>query len=116
MQKKRGLPVILLVGLALIAVIWVVGFNFNDQTYVVVITGQQRIVSGGNSYYLIFARDLEGNYFEFRNVDNWLRGKFNSSSFQNQIHEGYTYELTVIGFRFYLFSWYKNIIDFQLIE
>ncbi len=93
--------------------------TFNDHTYTATVTDKDRIVKGEegeDSYYIVFAKDDEGNYYEFKNEDNLFRGKFNSSSFQNQIEVGETYEFTVVGYRIPFFSAYENIIKFEKVN
>lgn len=90
--------------------------NFNDAKYDVIVTGKENINRGDNGYYLIYCKDDDGNYYEFKNEDTLMRGKFNSSRFYNQIEVGERYEFTVVGWRFPLLSWYQNIIDFKKLE
>lgn len=90
--------------------------NTNDHKYIVTVTDKERINENKDSYYLIFCEDKDGNYYEFKNSDTLLRGKFDSSRVYNQIKIGKTYEFTVVGFRVPLFSWYQNIVDFKLIK
>ena len=56
---------------------------------------------------------LYGNYYEFKNDDELLRGKVNSSSVYNRLKVGQTYRLTVIGVRIPLLSTYQNIIKVE---
>ena len=112
--------VIVMVILVAIAVILSIFTSFNDHTYTATVTDKERIIENGDgevySYYLIFCKDEEGNYYEFKNEDNYLRLKFNSSSVYNQLEVGETYQFTVVGFRVSLFSCYENIIDFEKIH
>ena len=112
--------VIIMVVLVVLSVICIVFTSFNDHTYTATVTDKERIVKTSNgkadSYYLIFCKDDTGNYFEFKNADNFLRLKFKSSNIYNQIEIGETYKFTVVGLRFGLFSWYENIIDFEKIS
>ena len=66
--------------------------SFNDHTYIATVTDKQRIVKNSNgdvdSYYLIFCKDDEGNYYEFKNEDLFIRGKFKSSTVYNQLEIG----------------------------
>ncbi len=109
--------VVVVVALAIIASVFT---SFNDHTYTATVTDKERIVKNDDgdvdSYYLIFCKDDGGNYYEFKNEDNLLRLKFNSSSVYNQIEVGETYQFTVVGFRIGLFSWYENIIKFEKIN
>lgn len=116
MSKVRKVVVIVM-ALVLIAlgVVTTALTSFNDHTYVATVTDKERIVQNDgedvNSYYLIFCKDDQGNYYELKNEDSLIRGKFNSSNFYNRIEEGKTYEFTVVGYRIGFFSAYENIID-----
>lgn len=118
--KKKVIMVIVIVAVIVLGIFASVFTFFNDHTYVAIVTNKERIAknNGGDidSYYLIFAKDNEGNCYEFKNEDTLLRGKFNSSTFYNQIEVGQTYQFTVVGFRIRLFSWYENIIKFEKVD
>lgn len=94
--------------------------SFNDHTYIATVTDKQRIVKNNNgdvdSYYLIFCKDDEGNYYEFKNEDLFIRGKFKSSTVYNQLEIGETYKFTVVGLRVGWLSWYENIIKFEKVD
>ena len=94
--------------------------SFNDQTYIATVTDKQRIVKNSNgdvdSYYLIFCKDDKGNYYEFKNEDLFIRGKFKSSTVYNQLEIGETYKFTVVGLRVGWLSWYENIIKFEKVD
>lgn len=117
---SRITAVIITVIVVALSVIFSVFPSFNDHTYTATVTDKERIVKNQDeevdSYYLIFCKDDEGNYYEFKNEDNFLRLKFNSSSVYNQLEVGETYQFTVVGFRIGLFSWYENIIKFEKIN
>ncbi len=113
---KRILSFVVVIIVIALAVGATVVTSFNDHTYTATVTKQERIVKDEDSYYLIFTKDDEGNYYEFKNEDNLLRGKFNSSSFQNQIEVGETYKFTVVGFRIGFLSSYENIIEFEKVD
>lgn len=129
MKKKRKLKnsVKLIVAIVLI-VVFIIGIiaivnkcEFNDAEYTVTVTDKERIekfIKSGNdvtdqSYYLIFCKDNEGNYYEFKNEDSLVRGKFDSSTFYNKIEIGKTYRFTVVGYRMPFFSTYQNIIAME---
>jgi len=112
---KKG---IIIFGVVLVIISLLISFfaMFNDTTYTVTVTDKERINDKKASYYLIFCEDDNGNYYEFKNSDNLIRGKFNSSSFYNRIKVGEKYEFTVVGIRIPLFSKYQNIIDMKEIN
>lgn len=90
--------------------------SFNDHDYIATVSDKERIVTVDKSYYLIFCKDDDGNYYEFQNTDSLVRLKFDSSTFYNKIEIGEKYKFTVIGYRVRLLSWYENIIKFEKIE
>lgn len=99
--------------LVIISILISVCTTFNDTTYTVTVTDKERINDKESSYYLIFCEDDAGNYYEFKNKDNLIRGKFDSSSYYNKIKVGRRYEFTVVGIRIPLFSKYQNIIKMK---
>lgn len=119
-MKTRNIKKILVALIVIIVVVIFVGINlfwsFNDHTYVATVTNKERIADGEDSYYLIFCQDDNGNYYEFKNEDNFLRGKFDSSTVYNKLEKGQTYKFTVVGFRIGFFSEYENIINFEEID
>lgn len=116
-MKKRKIPITNVVVVVVMALAVIAGLfpSFNDHTYTATVTDKERIVKSDDSYYLIFCKN-DQDYYEFKNDDNYLRLKFNSSSVYNQIEVGETYKFTVIGFRIGFFSWYENIIKFEKID
>lgn len=86
--------------------------NFNDTKYTITITDKDRTHSG-NEKYLVFGEDSDGNVRVFENSDTWLRWKWDSSDLQGKLKIGNTYEVTVVGYRVPLFSWYENIISIK---
>lgn len=65
----------------------------------------ERVVDGGESKYLIFAREET-----LKDVDTWWGLKFNSSDIYGRINAGQTCTFTVTGLRFAFLSWYRNIL------
>ena len=106
--------------LAVLILLCGIYMSFNDHTYIVTVTDKERVTRTADgqvdSYYLIFCRDQEGNYYEFKNADNVLRLKFRSSTVYNQLEVGQKYRFTVVGLRVGFLSWYENIIQFEKIK
>jgi hypothetical protein len=86
-------------------------FNFNDTKHTITITDKERIYENDTSKYLIFGEDQYGNVLVFENTDCLIRCKWNSSNIQGQLKEGHTYDITTVGYRVPIFSWYQNIIE-----
>ena len=119
-MRTRTFPKIIAVLIVVIIAVFGIGVtlfsSFNDHTYIATVTDKERIVDDDDSYYLIFCKDDAENYYEFKNEDSFIRGKFKSSSVYNQLEIGKTYKFTVVGFRVGLFSWYENIINFEKVN
>lgn len=81
------------------------------------LTVVEKSYTGGNTdAFVIWMQDESGNQYEFCNRDQWLRGKFNSSTVQGHIHEGETYNIKTCGWRVPLFSMYENILEYTLVK
>lgn len=63
-----------------------------------------------DKYYIVY-----GKAQVYRNSDSWVYSKFNSSNIQAQLTKGGKYELTIVGFRFPIFSNYQNIVKIKKI-
>lgn len=109
-MKTFGVPILILI--AIIGIISNIP-NFIEHTHTVTVTDKERIALNSSGYYLIFCEDKQGNYYEFKDEDIFIRGKFDSSRMYNMIKPNKTYKFTVVGFRFPLFSWYQNIINVE---
>lgn len=110
----------LIIGVIIIAIVFVIFscmYSFNDHTYQVTITDKERINQVKDSKYLVYCDEIDGrDDLVFQNTDLLLRGKFDSSNIQSSLKVGNTYEITVVGFRFPLFSKYENIISVKDIK
>lgn len=116
MRKK-----IVFAAIAILAVIACVGsvilFNFNDHTVTVTVTDKERIVQNNDSRYLIYTTvENTGETLVLENTDNLLRWKFNSSDLYAELQEGNTYNVTVVGIRLGIFSWYENIVRIEEVQ
>ena len=116
MRKK-----IVFAAVAILALIACIGsiilFNFNDHTVTVTVTDKERIVQNNDSRYLIYTTmEDTGETLVLENTDNLLRLKFNSSDLYAELEEGKTYDVTVVGIRVGIFSWYENILEVEEIQ
>lgn len=107
-----GVLIIAFCILVLLSILKPFFFSFNDTKYTVTITDKERTHSGSEKY-LVFGEDFDGNVIVFENSDSLLRGKWDSSNLQGELKIGSTYEITVVGYRVPLFSWYENIISIK---
>lgn len=67
--------------------------------------------------YYVFTKtnDDNENTEVFQNTDNWLKGKFSSSDLYQKLEVGKRYKGTATGWRIPFISWYRNIIDADLV-
>ncbi|OHX65060.1 DUF1523 family protein [Flammeovirga pacifica] len=63
--------------------------------------------------YLIYTLDSNGKSHVFENIDTWVWFKLNSSDIYAKIQQDKTYDFSVVGFRFPIFSMYPNIISVE---
>ncbi len=82
-----------------------------DEYVVFTLEDKERIVKQSSSKYIIFT-----DKGTFQNTDTIFYWKWNSSDLYGNMKRGKTYKAHVYGFRFGLFSWYKNIISIELIH
>lgn len=109
---KMLLPILLIV----IVLLSSIPLSFNDKEYTITVTEKDRIVKSKSSYYLIWGHDENGTEYVFKNDDNFLRLKFNSSDIYGKLKVGESYKITVVGLRIQIFSMYKNIIKYEKVE
>lgn len=102
---------------ALVLIVAIITVNFRietiQETVIVTVEDKDRIVNDGDSYYLIFGSDSNGNPIVFRNVDSMIYRKWNSSNVQAALKEGHTYKVKLVGIRVPFLSMYQNIIDYE---
>ena len=112
--------VIVLFAVTVILVCFSLALSFNDKEYTITVTDKERIVENDNgkvsSKYLVFGESKNGEILVFQNSDDWLRGKWNSSTIQGSLKEGNTYKVVVVGYRIPFLSMYENIISFEELE
>ena len=80
------------------------------------LTVKDKSYSGKNDGYIVWFEDENGTQYEFENEDSLFKWKWDSSKIQGQLEEGATYNITTTGWRVPLFSWYPNIIEYELVE
>lgn len=117
MIKQKGYTIVEL-GYMLVFVLFIgfVGLSIvspflTGDTVTATITDKERVMTQEDSYYLIFT-DNE----VFRNSDNLLVLKFNSSDIQGAAKIGSTCQMSVYGFRVPFLSMYRNITDIHCLE
>ena len=80
------------------------------------LTVTDKSYAGSEDSFIIWMEDENGTQYEFTNKDQWLAGKVNSSTVQGKIKVGNVYNIETTGFRVPLFSWYQNIVDYELVQ
>lgn len=100
-----GLCIVLIVAVSLYIT------TFNDHCVVATVVDKTVKIEKDSSYYLIFT-----DCGVFKNADEVLRWKFNSSDFYAKIRVGTTYKFTLVGYRIPFFSLYENIIKAERVE
>jgi len=76
----------------------------------ITVLDKERINKDSDSKYLVYT-DLE----PLENTDAMLFLKFNSADLQGQLQVGYTYEVTIVGWRIPFISMFRNIISIDSI-
>ncbi len=115
-RKNSGCGIIIFI--AIVFVVFLVAdlfyvSNTNSYTHMTV---TDKSYAGSEDSFIIWMEDDAGIQYEFTNKDQWLRGKFNSSTVQGKLKEGCTYNIKTCGYRIPLFSWYENVIEYELVE
>ncbi|MEM8833485.1 MAG: DUF1523 family protein [Pseudomonadota bacterium] len=113
MSNASGIAtaIVLGVGVSLSAL-----YNYGTSDNVdITVTRTERVTSGygedaTSKYMVSTTRDDDGEIEVFRNTDSWLRLKFRSADLQAQLIEGESYNCDVYGWRFGLFSMFRNIV------
>ena len=80
--------------------------NYNEEIITITVKDKERVHSEYNSKYLVW--DTEGNVYQV--TDALLRLQFDSSDRYGYLIIGEEYEITVVGARVRVLSWYKNIV------
>jgi hypothetical protein len=112
-MTKGALPAVLTLAALLGVGACSVAPHFDRDTYTATVTEKQVKRNGDNDRYLVFTK-VDGDTRIFENTDSLLEGKFRSSDFQAEIEVGQTYELDTYGWRVPFFSWYENIVDYNV--
>lgn len=99
------ITMIAVVGLYFLYLIIDIAIQLATKTVVVdIITDKER----HDGFYIVY-----GDNKVYKNVDTWVYSKFNSSDIQRRLKKGKSYNLTICGFRFPIFSDYQNIIKIE---
>ncbi len=115
-KENSGCAPLIITGIICIVLILISNiYALNTNTYSA-LTVTDKSYSGSEDGFIVWMEDANGTQYEFTNKDQWLRGKFNSSTVQGKLKEGCTYNIKTCGYRVPLFSWYENIIEYELIK
>ena len=95
----------------LILAIYPTTYILSQEDVTITIVKTERITKGDDSYYLIYTKDET-----FKEEDDLLFLKFNSSDIYGKLLVGETYNVSVAGFRIPFLSSYRNIVGINKVE
>lgn len=106
---------------SIVMIIFAVGYGvwfgfmtaFNDHESTFTVTDKERVNDSNSSYYLVFGEDETGNAVVYKNTDEFLRGKWDSSTMQAELEVGETYDVVLVGYRIPFLSMYENILEIK---
>jgi len=106
--------IITLIVVVIILIITHAAYIFSVETTTITVTDKERITESSgsgekmtvDSYYLVYT-----NVETFKNVDELMFVKVNSSDIQGKLIPNETYQVKVAGWRIPIFSSYRNIIE-----
>ena len=110
--KGCGFTVFLI--LVIVVLVFITTIRTTEYHNVTIV--EKSYAGGFTDGFVIWAQDEYGTMYEFSNKDQWLRGKFDSSTVQGRLRVGDVYYIKTAGFRIPLFSMYENIVDYSLIK
>ena len=86
-------------------------YYMSSEDITITVTKSERVTKGDNSKYLVYT-DAE----TFENTDSYLSWKFDSSDVHGHLKDGQSYNVTVRGWRWKMFSSYRNIVEVKGVE
>ena len=92
------------------------GTRYNDHEYTITIIGKKHELNHPHNEYIVHGIDENNNLLTVKNVNSYYRMKFNSVELQEQLKEGRTYRLVVVGHRHPFLDMYENIIKVQEVK
>lgn len=104
-----GIIIAIIIGISGLFVGTTIAMNTNKRIVTATVTDKAIKHTSNRSKYLIFTED--DGVFEI--TDTLFYGRWNSSDVYGDIHEGGTYNFTVVGIRNHFLSMYPNILDIQ---
>ena len=104
-----GIYVILVVIALILVAVFAISPALTTNEYTDLTVIEKSYAGGNTDAFVIWMQDESGKQYEFCNKDQWLRGKFDSSTMQGHIHEGSVYNIKTCGWRVPIFSMYENI-------
>lgn len=87
-------------------------FNYNYEELTIVVQEKERVIDSSGSNYLVWTEEGE----VFKVSDALFRWEFNASDRYGKLTEGNTYNITVVGLRVNIFSWYRNIVKIERLD
>jgi len=93
------------IGVAALLLGYPAAYYLSQEEIAITVTKTERVNKGDDSKYLVFT-DTE----TFENTDSWLFWKLDSSDLHGHMKPNNTYSVKVAGWRWKMFSSYRNII------
>lgn len=95
---------------------WIYAYRSSSEVITFTVDRRERVTqSSGDStksYYLVWSR--EGEVFQV--TDDWAFLTWDSSDRYGRLKEGSTVTAKVAGWRVPFFSWYRNLVEVQLVK
>lgn len=100
----------IIIGLIIVAIIgfYPTCYYLSSEVITITVNKTERVTKGDDSKYLVYTDEET-----FENTDSWLYVKFDSSDVHGSLKEGETYKVKVAGWRWKLFSSYRNVIGIE---
>lgn len=111
-NKKGLLGLLLIIVIAVLLMAYPVSYAFTSGSETITVKEKWVKYQGETAKYLVSSYD--GQVFEI--TDSWIRWRFDSSNLYADIEEEHCYDISYQGWRFAMFSDYKNILEIESVE
>ncbi|HNS64964.1 MAG TPA: hypothetical protein PKJ26_00535 [Candidatus Woesebacteria bacterium] len=101
-----------LIILLILGLIWIPIYRASGET--ITATVVKTVIDDGATFFVLQQEGRQGVEI-FENDDSWAFLKFDSNNLLMDIEVGQTYEFKIAGWRVPFLSWFRNIIEAELI-
>lgn len=101
-----------LVIVIVLALIWIPIYRASSET--ITATVVKTVIDNGSTFFVL-QQEGQQEVEIFENDDSWAFLKFDSNNLLMEIEVGQTYKFKVAGWRLPFLSWFRNIIEAELI-